>query len=213
MAALPHSESWDDLEWVQQVDQQIDLFQRQHGEGFYRLVRSRGLCHDDARDVLQDSLLAFRHRLIDKGPVEDQHRYFHRILIHQIVDFYRRRNRLGEVPLDLEQLNKSLCGLEKSATETAADESRSEERQMMLRAANEALRGLPEYLREVYELTVFARLESAEIARLLDKSPVTVRAHLSNARKEIGRRVEKFLTDEQKRPHTERDNEDRGDDD
>jgi RNA polymerase sigma factor (sigma-70 family) len=211
VAALPHSESWDDLDRVQQVDQQIDLFQRQHGEGFYRLVRSRGLCHDDARDVLQDSLLAFRHRLIDKGPVEDPNRYFHRILFHQIVDFHRRRNRLGEVPLDLEQLGKSLCGLGKSATDTAAGESRSEERQMMLRVANEALGDLPEYLREVYELTVFACLGSAEIARLLDKNPVTVRVYLSHARKEIGRRVEELLTDEQKRPHTERNNEDRGD--
>ena len=65
----------------------------------------------------------------------------------------------------------------------------------MLFAANSAVQELSEPLREVYELAVIAGIEPADIAQMLGKKAETVRAYLSDARKQVKVRANERLAD------------------
>ncbi|RKS70673.1 RNA polymerase sigma factor (sigma-70 family) [Actinomadura pelletieri DSM 43383] len=194
----------EDPERIRQVDREIEVFQQQRGDGFYRLARSQGLCHDDALGILQDSLLALRKRLISKGPVKNQLGYFCTIVKHQIIDHSRRVARLGETPLDITTLDSSASGSLDVIPQANTAKPRLPAKQAMLEAATQAFDELPGHLREVYELAVFAQLEPAEIAQTLGKRPATVRSHLSNARGQVQRRAEELLHARKDPPRMER---------
>jgi RNA polymerase sigma factor (sigma-70 family) len=179
------------------TDQKIAGLQQKYGEGFYRLARSRGICHLEALDIVQTSLLSMRERLITKGPVESDPAYLRRIVVNQITQFFRdRENSREELLGDMEDL------IFPAATES--DEQQPVAmwppgKRRLLDAANRAVQELSEPLREIYELADIGRIEPADIAEMLQKKPATVRAYLSKAREQVRKRAYELLADPENR--------------
>lgn len=173
------------------ANQKIADLQGKYGDGFYRLARSRGICHLEALNVVQTSLLSMRERLVSKGPVENDLAYLSTVVKCQITQFFRDQKNAKEKPFD------NIRELIPAAVEQSADQRSikiwSTGRQLMLCAANSAVQELSEPLREVYELAVIALIEPTDIARMLEKKPVTVRAYLSTARKQVKARANELL--------------------
>ena len=82
------------------ADQKIADLQRKYGEGFYRLARSRGICHLEALNVVQTSLLSMWERLVSKGPVKNDLAYLSTVVKHQIAQFFRDQENAKEKPFD-----------------------------------------------------------------------------------------------------------------
>jgi RNA polymerase sigma factor (sigma-70 family) len=167
--------------------------QQKHGQAFYKLARARGLCHDDALNVVQTSLLAMRERLSRKGPVKNDLSYFWAIINNQIAQFYRERKNAKEKPLG------DLRDVIPAATMPPADRQPTgiwpAGKILMLCAANQAVEELSGPHREVYELAVIAGMEPADIAQMLEKKPGTVRAYLSVAREQVNTRANELLAE------------------
>jgi RNA polymerase sigma factor (sigma-70 family) len=175
------------------ADKKIADLQQKHGHVFYKVARSRGLCHDDALNVIQTSLLAMRERLAKKGPVKNDLSYFWAIINNQIAQFYRDRKNAREKPLGgLEDLIPATAEQPDDQQHTGIRPAR---KQLMLCAANQAVEELSEPHREVYELAVIAGMEPADIAQMLEKKPGTVRAYLSKAREQVSTRAGELLAE------------------
>jgi RNA polymerase sigma factor (sigma-70 family) len=174
------------------ADEKTISLQQNYGEAFYKFARSRGLCHDDALNVVQTSLLAMRDRLMRK-PVKNVLPYFWAVIKNQTIQFYRERNNAKEKPLGgWEDL---IAATSEQPADQLPDEIFSPGKQLMLRAANQAIEELSEPLREVFELAVIGELEPSDIALMLEKKSGTVRAYLSMARKQVKARADVLLAE------------------
>lgn len=176
---------------VSAADQKITELQRKYGDGFYRLARSREVCHDDAQEIVQTSLLAMRERLVAKGPVRNDLAYLHTVVKSQIAEFFRTRKTAREEPSGIKE---SVLARAQPDDWQPARTWTSRER-LMLRAANRAIRELSKHHRDIYELAVYAGIEPSEIAKMLQKKPGTVRAYLCQARKQVKKRAHQLLAE------------------
>jgi RNA polymerase sigma factor (sigma-70 family) len=170
----------------------VENLQREYGSRFYRLARSKGLCHIDALDIVQTSLISMRQRLIDKGPVNNDVTYFGKIVSNQIAQHFRNRNNAREQPSG----NGSY--FEQKREEPVVERVIAPwplRKCLMLKAASLAVKELEVHLREVYELAVMAELDQSDIAEILEKNPATVRAYLSIARRRVDERAEELLAE------------------
>jgi RNA polymerase sigma factor (sigma-70 family) len=173
------------------ADQKIIDLQRKYGDGFYRLARSREICHLEALDIVQTSLLAMRERLITKGPVKNELAYLRRVVLNQIAQFFRDQEKSREEPFsDLEVLMLSATA---ESDEQSPIEMWPADKRRLLDAANMAVRELREPLREIYELADIGRIEPADIAEMLQINPGTVRASLCRAREQVRKRAYELL--------------------
>ena len=82
------------------ANQKIADLQRKYGDSFYRLARSRGICHLEALNVVQTSLLSMWERLVNKGPVKNDLAYLSTVVRHQIAQFFRDQKNAKEKPFD-----------------------------------------------------------------------------------------------------------------
>jgi RNA polymerase sigma factor (sigma-70 family) len=180
----------DDQQVAEFANQQVAELQRKYGDGFYRLARSRGLCHLDALNVVQTSLVAMWKRLTAKGPVKNDLAYFSTVVNNQINQFFRDQKNAKEEP------SGDIGGLFPAAAQPDDQQPgkgwQFRER-LMLQAANSAVQELSEPHRAVYELAVYAQVEPKVIAETLNKNPATVRAYLSEARKHVEERAHELL--------------------
>jgi RNA polymerase sigma factor (sigma-70 family) len=173
------------------ADKKVTDLQQKYGQALYKFARSRGLCHDDALNVVQTILLAMRERL-KKGPVKNDLSYLWAAIKNQITQFYRDRKNAKEEPFgDWEDL---VPGTAEQPDEQPAGIWPTG-KQLMLCAANLAVQELSEPQREVYELAVIAGMEPTDIAKMLEKKPGTVRAYLSTARKRVSARANELLAE------------------
>lgn len=178
---------------VAAADQKVAELQRKYGDGFYRLARSRGVCHLDALNVVQTSLLAMRERLAVKGPVENDLAYLRTVVNRQIAQFFRNRTNAKEEPTG--SIEELVLVAAAQPDDRQPGETLTSRQRLMLQAANNAVQELTEHHREVYELAVYARVEPTEIAKMLKKRAETVRAYLSEARKQVGERAHELLAE------------------
>jgi RNA polymerase sigma factor (sigma-70 family) len=144
------------------------LFDR-HAPVLYRLARRRLSSNDDARDVVQQTLLQVHRARHDFRRGSRLRPWLFTIAMNLIREHYRRHSRRREQPLDSAPLAAE------PATEPE-DAERVRERSARVRAA---LASLPEAQREVIELHWFEDSPYDEIAMIVGASvaAVRVRAH------------------------------------
>lgn len=145
------------------------LFERYAGL-LYRVVRRRLESDDDARDVVQQTMLQLhraRHDFRSGSPLRP---WLFTIALNLVREQHRRRGRRREQPLDDEQRAQA----SPEPLPEAAREAR--ERHVRVRAA---LASLPEQQRQVIELHLFEDTPYDEIAQIVGASvaAVRVRAH------------------------------------
>jgi RNA polymerase sigma factor (sigma-70 family) len=146
------------------------LFQRYAGV-LYRVARQRLGSDDDARDVVQQTLLQLhraRHDFRSDAPLRP---WLFTIALNLVREQHRKRGRRREQPLDDAQ----------HARQASAEPLPGSAREAVERSARvrSALASLPEPQRSVIELHLFDELPYEEIALIVGASvaAVRVRAH------------------------------------
>jgi RNA polymerase sigma factor (sigma-70 family) len=151
------------------------LFQR-YAQVLYRVVRRRLPSDDDARDVVQQTLLQLhraRHDFRSGAPLRP---WLFTIALNLVREHQRRRARRGERPLDAaDHALFPAPGPQPGAAREASDSAAR---------VHAALASLPEPQRVVIELHLFDELPYEEIAQIVGASvgAVRVRAHRGYAR-------------------------------
>jgi RNA polymerase sigma-70 factor (ECF subfamily) len=145
------------------------LFER-YAPQLFRLVRRRVASDDEARDLVQQTLLHMHRARNDFRPDSRVRPWLFTIAVNLVREHYRKRGRRREQALDPE----APIAAGPDASPDALDESR--ERAVRVRAA---LAQLPEQQREVIELHWFEHSPYEEIAAIVGASvaAVRVRAH------------------------------------
>jgi RNA polymerase sigma factor (sigma-70 family) len=135
----------------------------------YRMVRRRLVSDDDARDLVQQTLLQMHRARHDFRRDSRLRPWLFTIAMNLVREHYRKKGRRPEQPLDAETVARE-------SASKAADPNVNNERVARVRAA---LATLPEQQREVIELHWFEESPYEEIARIVGASvaAVRVRAH------------------------------------
>lgn len=136
----------------------------------YRMVRRRLGSDEDARDLVQQTLLQMHRARHDFRHDSRLRPWLFTIAMNLVREHYRRKGRRPEQPLDLETPGRD------RPIEPTPEPGESSERMARVRAA---LASLPEQQREVIELHWFEDSPYEEIARIVGASvaAVRVRAH------------------------------------
>jgi RNA polymerase sigma-70 factor (ECF subfamily) len=143
------------------------LFDRYAGV-LYRLVRRRVGSDDDARDIVQQTLLQLHRARLDFRPGSRLRPWLFTIAMNLVREYYRRQGRRREQALERDPV--VLDAIEPDGAQL------TRERVASVRAA---LDRLPEQQREVIELHWFEESPYEEIATIVGASvaAVRVRAH------------------------------------
>jgi len=143
------------------------LFQR-YGQVLYRIVRRRLGSDDDARDVVQQTMLQMHRARADFRTDSKVRPWLFTIAMNLVREHYRRSGRRREQGLEHEP----------RASESAQPEQRTLSDERMARV-RKALASLPAQQREVIELHWFEESPYEEIAQIVGASvaAVRVRAH------------------------------------
>lgn len=145
-----------------------------YGEPLYWKIRRMVLSHDDADDVLQNTLLKAWSRL---DTFENRSRlstWLYRIAVNESLDFLRHRRVVQQVSADAD---------ETVAAQLLADEwFDGDETQVRLQ---EAVATLPDVQRTVFNLRYFDEMKYAEMSRLLGTSEGALKASYHLAVKKI----------------------------
>jgi RNA polymerase sigma factor (sigma-70 family) len=143
------------------------LFDR-YGAVLYRLVRRRVGSDDDARDLVQQTLLQLHRARLDFRPGSRLRPWLFTIAMNLVREYYRRQGRRREQTLDRDPIVPD--ALEPDGAQL------TRERVASVRAALDLL---PEQQREVIELHWFEESPYEEIATIVGASvaAVRVRAH------------------------------------
>lgn len=144
------------------------LFDR-HAAVLYRLARRRLSSDDDARDVVQQTLLQVHRARHDFRRGSRLRPWLFTIAMNLVREHYRKHSRRREQPLDSVPVSAE-------PTVEPEDAERARERSARVRAA---LASLPDAQREVIELHWFENSPYDEIATIVGASvaAVRVRAH------------------------------------
>lgn len=142
------------------------LFER-HSGPLYGVLRRSLPSDDDARDLLQQTFLQLHRARHDFRPEARLRPWLYTIALNLKREFFRRRQRRPETPLDLER--------HREPSVEPAVQGRFEH----VVEVRRAVAALPESQRVVIELHWFEELSFAEIAETLGLglSAVKVRAH------------------------------------
>lgn len=139
---------------------------------------------NDARDAAQDVFLRlYRHlkRIDLQRPLAP---WLYRVTIHICYDMERRRK--GRPARTAFEWIESIAEPESRESDPGRELLRREE----WRALQQALLTLPEKERAAFLLRDIEELSTAEVARILDTSEVTVRSHICRARVKIKQALE-----------------------
>ncbi len=145
------------------------LFER-YGSVLFRLVRRRLPSEDEARDVVQQTLLHMHRARRDFRADSKLRPWLFTIALNLVREFYRRRGRRREQPLEIDGY---------SPAEPRVQPATPIEDRQRVERVRRALAQLPENQREVIELHWFSELPYEEISAILGASvaAVRVRAH------------------------------------
>ena len=147
-----------------------ELFEA-HRDRLYALAVRMAVAGDEAADLVQETFLrAARARRIPAG--DNAEPWLVRILVNLCRDRYRRRAFRG---LQRRRISRTAVGSAHSAESAVAARA----------AVRAALATLPARRRAIVVLRELEDRDTAEIAALLGVSAVTVRWHLSQARKQL----------------------------
>jgi RNA polymerase sigma-70 factor (ECF subfamily) len=180
--SAPDFSDADDAELVVRAcDGQVRAFEallERHQSRVIRVLRLLGVPAQDREDVAQEVFIrVFRHLgTFRRGQAFAP--WLYRVTVNASHDYRTRRGRLarGEVPWD-ESVDSPAGGGEDPAEAVRQRELR--------RALEEALERLTERERAVFVLRELEGLSSADVARSLGISSITVRRHLALARRRL----------------------------
>ena len=174
----------------------VDLFARllaAHQDKLYRVAYRMAGHHEDAQDLLQDSLLeAYRSfKRFQRGSYFDK--WLYRIMTNTFIDRQRHRKRVGRI----ESLDAPLPGMEEG--ETAGRElpdwkdepSRRVLQEMFDEPIQRALDALKPEFRMVLILADVEEFSYEEISEMMDTPIGTVRSRLHRARDMMRQMLEK----------------------
>ena len=140
---------------------------------------------EDAQDAAQEVFLRLYRSLSRIDPGRPLAPWLYRVTVNVCRDLGRKRRRRGRwIGSSVEELREE-SGLEPEDP-VAGPEHRAEAAQEMRRML-EILRQLPEKERTALVLRDLEGLSTAEVAEVLDSSPVTVRTQISRARLKLHR--------------------------
>lgn len=144
----------------------------------YRWALTQTGDRDDADDVTQEVLVRLHRKL---GSYHGQSRFttwLYRVTLNAAMELHRRGTR--HLHLDIADA-ESLSGDQ--------DESFGVDRSSASKAVRKAFEQLPAGQRQVFDLADLQGFTPKEIGEMLEMKPVTVRAHLSKARRAIRKRM------------------------
>jgi RNA polymerase sigma-70 factor (ECF subfamily) len=182
---------------------------RDHGDALYGYAFARLGAHEDAEDVVQETLLAAMHGAAGFAGRSKESTWLIGILRHKILDLLRRRARESAWRAEME---RELTGAAPDFGETgwwtchlSSDWSppRSPaEREEFLRVLEEAIAGLPPVMRQAFYLSRIDGLANAEICSILDVSRSNLWTLLHRARLRLRRTLDErwFGGEDEARP-------------
>jgi RNA polymerase sigma-70 factor (ECF subfamily) len=139
----------------------------------YRLLGSR----EEARDATQEVYLRVYRFLPRFRPFEDVHAWLYRVTVNVCRDLRRRRRAATPLP-EADGAQPAALVVDGGAEESARA---AQEATLLARA----LATLPEKERRAVVLRDLEGLQTADVARVLGSSPVTVRTQICSARKRL----------------------------
>jgi RNA polymerase sigma-70 factor, ECF subfamily len=158
--------------------QRLEALFDEHHQRLYRLARRLSASHDDARDMVQETYLRAAQKLASvPAGTSSEEAWLVRVLVNLCRDRWRQRAVRRRVPPSVYA----------TSTTTASGEAAVIARTTIWRA----LELLPPRRRAIVIMCELEGLSISSIARSLGVTAVTVRWHLSRARRELARVIER----------------------
>ncbi len=140
---------------------------------------------EEARDVAQRACLRVWETLDRFRPGEDLDGWIYRVVVNMSIDATRRRKARPEDPWPARP--EEGWSLDPASAARAPDvETFARELESALK---ELTRDLPPRQKAVFVLSRVEGMSAAEVARVMDISPSTVRNHMAQLRADLGRRM------------------------
>jgi RNA polymerase sigma-70 factor, ECF subfamily len=150
----------------------------------------------EAEDVVQEGFIeAYRH-LADFKQQSRFSTWMYTIVLNRIRNILRHSKVLQVYSLDIRRATRD-GNYPMEVMEKAPGLDETLHNKMELEAMQRAAKGLPEKYQEIFTLYYFNNYPIAEIAKMLNRPPVTVKVYLHRARKLLYRDLNKAST---KRP-------------
>jgi len=155
----------------------VERYRRRSWKVAYNLVGNMEV----ARDLSQEAFIRVLRRISTCDPERGFRQWFDRVVVNLSIDYLRKHRRAVPVPLEL---------VSEPPAPSAGPVDRSEREETRQRV-HEVLAGLPLKHRAVLSMRDIDGMDCDEIARVLGKSPGTVRWRLSRARQAFKRAWER----------------------
>jgi RNA polymerase sigma factor CnrH len=156
-----------------------------HKVWLFRFIRRYVGNDDDARDLLQDSLVACWQALHQYDSTRPLRAWLRQIALNKCRDWSRRNVLRGIVRYVSSDLEFFAAEVRRSNPEAMLTDSQS------LSRLDQAIAALPTRLREPLILTVFEGLSNRETAAQLNASEKAVETRLHRARQRLAKVIEK----------------------
>jgi RNA polymerase sigma-70 factor, ECF subfamily len=163
------------------------LFNQHHDRIFRTAYRVTGTA-EDAEDVLQTIFLRVARGQESAMAADNPEAYFARAAINASLDLIRSRKRTRAVAMD-EAVNSASIASFVSKANPAADQEDRELRKLV----REAVAKLGDTAGQMFALRYFEGLGNAEIAGVMNTSPLVVGVTLHRARVRMRKEIGKYL--------------------
>ncbi|MHC4989816.1 MAG: RNA polymerase sigma factor [Planctomycetota bacterium] len=163
------------------------LWVHRHGDMLFSYALARLGSREDAEDAVQEALLAGVHALSGFDGRSSESTWLVGILRHKVFDMLRRRSRESTWQDRFQQelaTTTPACrpwGVHPSDHGSTSSLERLE-REEVLQRLGEAIRGMPEVMRQVFYLTQIDGLRGPEVCALLDITPANLWTLVHRAR-------------------------------
>ena len=173
---------------------------RLYGHRLYKRIHSITKNHEDAEDVLQETMMRVYLALESFEGRSQLLSWLTRIAINTSLMALRKRRVRHEATLDSWSLNEEGAQIQVMDPKPSPEETymQAEKRSRVIRA----VAGLKPALRAVVQLQMSEECSLKEMAGSLDVSVATVKARLHRARKRLAQRVESEATMRESRART-----------
>jgi RNA polymerase sigma-70 factor (ECF subfamily) len=191
--AMASEQAWvDDSELLERLrardEKAFEAWVQRETPRLLAVARRMLRCEEDARDAVQDALIAAFRALPDFNGEASLSTWLHRIAVNCALMKLRSRRRRREEPIDaLLELQASGCRVDALATQRPAEDWLDEDhRRVRVRSGIDSL---PESYREVLVLRDLRGLDTAQAARELGLSSDALKMRLHRARQALRKQL------------------------
>jgi len=166
---------------MNQSDRYLSLV-KQFSEPLYWHIRRLVVCHEDAQDILQDTLTSvFLHLWQVKDPAKTK-AWLYAVATNKAIRFLRKKSR----NLRCEDISEHLCGMIESGPYVDFEKAAAID-------LHKAVLKLPKTQQIVFNLRFFDEMEYEDISRITGSSVESLRVNYHIAKK----KVTQFIDEEQ----------------